>query len=432
MCEAEQMNQQTGEIQPVPELGGEDSLADSYLFPDGFDEFTTFVECAGLQPTWEAIDPGVFESTTTCFSLSETEQLKQQHDPKPSGAMEDGDRFAELNPSRQCELTCNKNRSQVPPHVWQVSESERQALSSCIYGASSTSAQVQLPSKHTLTRYFQSYADGFHKHFPLLHLPTYSIGTSPPELSLALAAIGAQYRFEFKNGSELYNKANDILWEQLSKCRSHASLSKAVTYCQCGSPSRISTIILLMAFSSWMQDPKMHIDALRLQAPLAHALNQMQFPEPEQDGELENWNSWVCKEQHRRAKLIGFAYLNVQCLIYDTPPLVFANTLNVMLPCSAAEWAATNGSDWQFFRAQQKRPASFQEGFRSLLHDQPELGTPSLSLDTSPLALFILLQGILQKIYLAQQSKFDEKVGLPSHELELLEYVRLASSNLAS
>lgn len=117
-CEAEQTNQQTNEIQPVPELGGEDSLADSYLLPDIFDEFTTFVEYAGLQPTWEAIDLGVTDSTTPCSSLSETEQLKQQHDPKPSAAMEDGGRFAELNPSRQSELTCNTDRSQVPPHVW--------------------------------------------------------------------------------------------------------------------------------------------------------------------------------------------------------------------------------------------------------------------------------------------------------------------------
>ena len=165
----------------------------------------------------------------------------------------------------------------------------------------------------------------------------------------------------------------------------------------------------------------MHIDALRLQAPLAHALNQMRFHNPEQNEEIEDWNSWVYKEQCRRAKLIGFAYLNVQCLIYDTPPLVFANALDAVLPCSAAEWAATNESGWQFLRVQQKRPKSFKEGFRSLLHNQSASGISSLSLEKSPLALFILLQGILQRIYLAQQSTFAEKVGLPSHELELLE-----------
>jgi hypothetical protein len=431
MCEAEPMDQQISEIQSVLEEGGEDLLADSYSFPYVFGEFTTFVECAGLQPTWEAMDLGIADSATTFSSLPETEQLKQQRDLKPSAAMKDGDRFAELNPCRKSELTCNTSRSQVP-RVWQVSESERQDFSSRIDGASFNGARLQLTSKHTLTRYFQSYADGFHKHFPLLHLPTYSIGTSPPELSLALAAIGAQYRFEFKNGTELYNKANNIFWERLSQCRSHASLSKAATHCECGSPSRISTIILLMAFSSWMQDPRMHIDALRLQAPLAHALNQMEFQEPEQNLELEDWESWIYKEQHRRAKLIGFAYLNVQCLIYDTPPLVFANTIDVLLPFSAAEWAAANESDWQFLRVQKKRPASFQGGFSSLLRNQAESENPSLSLETSPLALFILLQGILQKINLAQQSKIAGDVGLPSPELELLECVHPASCIVAS
>jgi hypothetical protein len=181
-----------------------------------------------------------------------------------------------------------------------------------------------------------------------------------------------------------------------------------------------------MAFSSWMQDPKLHIDSLRLQAPLAHALNQTEFHEPEQDHEPEGWKLWVYQEQSRRAKLIGFAYINVQCLIYDTPPLVFANTIETLLPCSAAEWAATTESDWQVLRAQQKRPASFQGVFQSLLLNDPESENPNLSLETSPLALFILLQGILQSINLAQQSKIDRKVGLPSHELELLEYVHSA------
>jgi hypothetical protein len=184
-----------------------------------------------------------------------------------------------------------------------------------------------------------------------------------------------------------------------------------------------------MAFSSWMQDPKMHIDALRLQAPLAHALNQMEFHEAEQDHEPGQWNSWVYQEQCRRAKLIGFAYINVQCLIYDTPLLVFANTLDVLLPCSAPDWEATTESNWQILRAQQKQPASFQEVFRSLLLNDPESDNPNLSLETSPLALFILLQGILQRIYLLRQYKIAGHVDLTSLELELLEYDKYASWN---
>jgi hypothetical protein len=155
-------------------LDGYDPLADSFLFPDAFDEFTSFVECAGLQLTWEAMDIGTIDLATTLSGLSDTEQLKQR-DSRPSAAMEDGDRLAEMNPCRKSELNWSTSRLQNPPYVWQVSESEGQVLSTCIASTSSTGARLQLPSKHTLTRYLQSYADGFHKHFPLLHLPTYSI-----------------------------------------------------------------------------------------------------------------------------------------------------------------------------------------------------------------------------------------------------------------
>lgn len=161
----------------------------------------------------------------------------------------------------------------------------------------------------------------------------------------------------------------------------------------------------------------MHVDALRLQAPLAHALTQMEFHEPEQNYQPDEWSSWLYKEQYRRAKLMGFAYLGVHCLIYNTPPLVFANTIDVLLPCSAAEWVAANEYDWQFLRAQQKPPASFQESFCSLLLNQSDSEDTNLCLETSPLALFILLQGILQRIYLAQQSKIAENVDLPSRGL---------------
>lgn len=419
--EAEPIHQQANEVEIALELGGYDSLADSSLFTDIFDEFTTFVECAGLQPTWEAMDLGEIAEPTMAYSglpdLPDAEPLKQR-DPRHGAAIDDGDHFAEMSPSRKSEIGSHISHSQNPPYVWQVSEGERQILSSCIASTSPTSAQSQLPSKHTLTRYFQSYADGFHRHFPLLHPPTYSIEHSPPELSLILAAVGAQYRFEFKNGLELYNKANDVLWLRLSQCRSHASLSKIATHCGCGSPSRISTIILLMAFSSWMQDPKLHVDALLLQAPLAHALNQMGFYEPERNHECDEWRSWIYKEQCRRAKLIGFAYLNMQSLMYDTTPLVFANTTNVLLPCSALEWAAATESDWHSLRAQQKPPVSFQESFHSLLLTRPD---SNLCLETSPLALFVLLQGIIQRICLAQQSKVAGEFGLPGQEVELLE-----------
>lgn len=72
----------------------------------------------------------------------------------------------------------------------------------------------QLPSRHTLSRFLEGYINGFHEHLPFLHLPTISSTTMAPELLLALAAIGAQYRFESHRGNELWYAAKAIAIEQ--------------------------------------------------------------------------------------------------------------------------------------------------------------------------------------------------------------------------
>lgn len=91
---------------------------------------------------------------------------------------------------------------------WRISEASRNNLASQIVAICPESfSAFRLPSRHVLTHYFQSFADMFYKHYPMLHMPTYSIKTCPPELSLALAAIGGQYQVEFSNGLELYHTA---------------------------------------------------------------------------------------------------------------------------------------------------------------------------------------------------------------------------------
>lgn len=396
--------------------------SDGYFFPEVFDDFTNFVEYAGLNPTWDGVELGLFDATLASIGIPDTDMLKQI-DARPEEAMEDGDGFAEMSPCRE-KLISDARYPQTTSQVWRISEGERQALARGVSGALAPSAHIKLPSKHALTRYFQSYTDGFHKHYPVLHLPTYSIENSPPELSFALVAVGAQYRFEFSNGLELYNRAKEITWERLSQCRNHTSLSKstASTYkCECGRPSNVCTIILLMAFSSWMQSPEMHSDALRLQAPLAHALNQDGLCEVEEGNEDNDWNSWIHREYRRRAKLIGFAYLNVHTLIYDTPPLVFADAINLLLPCSASEWAAKTQADWHILRVQHVPPASFRESFRRLLLDPSDVVGKDTCLETSPLALFILLQGLIQRICLAQRSKIPGTTSLRRCDVGTLE-----------
>lgn len=76
------------------------------------------------------------------------------------------------------------------------------------------------PSRHTLTRFLEGYASGFHEHVPFLHLPTFSPADAAPELLLAVLAVGAQYRFESNRGYALWYASRAVAAEQVRRRRS--------------------------------------------------------------------------------------------------------------------------------------------------------------------------------------------------------------------
>lgn len=418
------MNQQsTNTAPPFIDPISHGSSSNAYFFPEIFDEFTAFVESAGLDPSWEGVDLQSFDSDIQMHASMNTDMQGYQTIGSKE-AMEDPDNLADMTPCHSRGTTAESNHSQTFEIIWKISEDQRQAFASRIADTESDLNLFRLPSKYALSRYFQSYTDMFHKHFPMLHMPTYSLETAPPELSLAIAAIGAQYRLEFSNGLELYHKAKDLMWKRLGQCHNLAWLcnkQNAMSDEKCGHPSNVCTIILLIAFSSWMQETELLSDALQLQAPLAHALHQGGLHEPEGCGKVDEWLVWIDEEHRRRAKLIGFAYLNIQTVIYNTPPLVFVNDINLSLPCPSAQWAATNPSDWRQLRARHVPAVSFQEAFRQMLLNQPITKGHGNAPRTCPLALFILLQGLLQKIHLARQFQVPGVTHLRKYDLELLE-----------
>lgn len=77
------------------------------------------------------------------------------------------------------------------------------------------------PSRHTLNRFLEGYITGFHDHLPFLHLPTLSPTDLSPELSLAMLAVGAQYRFETNRGHALWYAAKAVALEQIRRRHSH-------------------------------------------------------------------------------------------------------------------------------------------------------------------------------------------------------------------
>lgn len=73
------------------------------------------------------------------------------------------------------------------------------------------------PSRHTLIRFVEGYAGGFHEHLPFLHLPTLSLVEIAPELLLAILSVGAQCRFENQRGYALWYAARSVALEQIRR-----------------------------------------------------------------------------------------------------------------------------------------------------------------------------------------------------------------------
>lgn len=119
-----------------------------------------------------------------------------------------------------------------PP--WKVSSQDHRFIQSKLDEFSGVLPKTfELPSRHTLSRFLEGYINGFHEHVPFLHIPTVQIVNLAPELILALAAIGAQYRFEGHRGNGLWYASRAVAVEQVRRRASSSVmeiLSPPTTY----------------------------------------------------------------------------------------------------------------------------------------------------------------------------------------------------------
>jgi hypothetical protein len=103
-----------------------------------------------------------------------------------------------------------------PP--WRISARDHRMIQSKLEDFSSVlPSGFSLPLRRTVSRYLEGFVNGFHEHMPCLHIPTLIPANCAPELLLALAAIGAQYRFESYRGNRLWYAARAVALEQLRR-----------------------------------------------------------------------------------------------------------------------------------------------------------------------------------------------------------------------
>ena len=200
--------------------------------PGGLEDYNLFLDDFGLSshyflPMYDTEMPASFWSRPPLLGQESSGGLADNHQrPLHDGQDEHNSfsRFGSRLPSLQPEFRDSSENRKLPEDItrtgppWKISPQDHRRIQSRLDDFSNVLPKgFALPSRHTLSRFWEGYINGFHEHLPFLHIPTISAVDSAPELILALAAVGAQYRFEGHRGNGLWYASKAIAMEQIRR-----------------------------------------------------------------------------------------------------------------------------------------------------------------------------------------------------------------------
>ncbi|RDW64677.1 hypothetical protein BP6252_10328 [Coleophoma cylindrospora] len=275
-----------------------------------------------------------------------------------------------------------------------------------------------LPSRNALTGYLEKYLRCVHEFLPFIHLATFSAEQKDVSLVLAIAALGAVYRFELSKAYELYFMAKAMLFEKIRR-----EGLQVVTDLLVGPshPARdlphdlgkIQTFVLLITFASWA-DKRISAEALSMGSQLAVLVRENGISEPDEMPHNVDWLSWVVIEERRRTLFAAYVLFNLHSIAFKIPPLILNHEVGIFLPGFAEQWKAENARQWQHAPHQVER--QFKEGLRSLCDGT---GIPA-DASVSSFSNWLLIHGLLQQIYI------DSHRSANSLRLDTIDYFEAA------
>ncbi|KAH8801430.1 hypothetical protein F5884DRAFT_806585 [Xylogone sp. PMI_703] len=352
----------------------------------------------------------------------------------------------------------------TPGMPWRISREAYHSITASIKRYDSLlPPDFVFPTRHTLCRYIEGYFSGFHGHLPFLHLPTISIVASTPELILAIAAVGARYRFQRRQAYQLYLAAKAVLEDQLRHKEAHdlpssgtlgllangnfPSLSSSVIRLgEAGSRERseraeavpcgdalehserdlqfMQAMIILTAMGTWNHGTLLN-DGLSMAGRLAlmvredcQLLSSLEAPQPA-------WSEWIAMEGQRRTKIVAMCLLNLQSIAYNVPPKLPHSELgHLELPAPEAWWGADSEIAWQAARSKDVyHEVTLQTSYASLFAPQGKQSQITLS----SFGNYVLIHCIIQQIFFSRQLLVQPSVnGLLTFPLEILPQLDLA------
>ncbi|KAH7012627.1 uncharacterized protein B0I36DRAFT_378351 [Microdochium trichocladiopsis] len=264
-------------------------------------------------------------------------------------------------------------------------------------------ADISLPSCHTFTKCLSAWEETLASHLPYIHIPTLCLNDCIPELVLALAALGAQQRYETRTSLLLFHAGKTIALERIrltrlrnKEAKPTPGLDQSETIIQ--SASALLTLIVL---ATWSANAELVDEAFELHRPLMFCLREDGLTD-EDEMSNQDWSLWALSETRIRIKAMAFCFLNLHTIAYDHPPVLFWHEVDLKLPCTVREWHAMEEFQWLLARQEvvneQRR---FPESLKALLSSDGQ--TPQMQPAPSPLGNYVLLHGLLQRIYLIRQ-----------------------------
>lgn len=257
-----------------------------------------------------------------------------------------------------------------------------------------------------------------------MHIPTLNIESMTPQLFLSMAALGARYCREPDTSMDLYQVSKAVTLEHIRRDfqssgagMPSASITESQDFLE-----TIQALVLLHSISSWFKHDPPYYESLSIQSYTATLLRKGGLNNlPAEDG---TWESWARRELVKRTILIAFSLLNILTIVFDTPPSILAEELELELPCTEKEWQAASASQWLQERSKSRGEPRIQDALASLFaHGQGPNGRRLESF--SSLGGFVLIHAILQNIWLLQKARrlpISKNTSLSPPEVQSLEH----------
>ncbi|KAH8712122.1 hypothetical protein GQ44DRAFT_752322 [Phaeosphaeriaceae sp. PMI808] len=363
-----------------------------------------------------------------------------------------GSRFPSLQPD---DLTDDDGVRRRP--LADISHDDRQTIVDKLQEFSDVvPSDFKLPTRLALCRYIAAYITGFHEHMPFLHIPTMSVQTCSIELTLALAAIGAQYTFEGEKGVELFSISRAIATQRIkrrdahiverqrnsesNRSTSHDVEQGPLVQSPRGSPisgplglpsdtdaaivgedlmQTAQALLLLMALCTWAKHKEILREALAIQSVLATLIRDDGLQNEPLIEEL-SWLDWVRRESIKRTKFIVYGFSNLHCIVYNIPPFMLTSEVKLTLPCSAMEFKAPTAALWKEARKKSTLEVHFQDALRRLFSRDGR----DVTLSNSSSGNYALIHALIQHIFFLRQvtsCRYDAPGDLSLEDVSSLE-----------